>query len=701
MKFDRLQASILNNADQMPSLYMAVCMVEALFADIETACGKELSHCPVGDEKLPSKLIWLCNNIRDIYTDNSDSLQRNRARLDSVIGRLDQIFAELEELEGISQRLEDQQAQYDDLQEQLETRKADAFAYEKLKASCDRADQQLELLRQFDPQAATAELAALTSQISALENEKNTLSAQLEQAAGHCDGLRQEVDSLKHQNEDALRQIDSLNGQLEQGGSTATQLQAQLDSLREGRTGLDAVHRQLSADIAVLQGEIARLESSKTALEGQLEQAQPRTEALRQQVSYLSATEEALKQEFQTLTGKVTQTEQEVACLRTELEVHQTELTELESEHRQLIQTRDETKEAYAQLCARVSSFREEELEPAQALLENVRQQVAVLDQNKNDLDLAYAQAKNIRGQLTLDIARQKEENETLRGKLELSRENLEALKQEKRKLDDTLSDCLSTLENLQDEVSLLDTRKLPEVRHLQQQEILRREELLKSIADTETQRAALRVEITKLEQQLPKLAEDLQNDRVVYDALTASYTSSSKELEDLERQITELRSNSNEEKLEIYRKQLEQTQRQLETIQLECQRIEQENALQQKKLEDGQNERARLLELKRRHDSGLEATQKQLRELEFAGSEKYVREVAALEERAKLLENVRIKLGASVANMHRILGNAPVEAGTTLEDRFLRDLRDLQQHIESLRSALLNCARSLKLEER
>ena len=47
MKFDRLQASILNNADQSPSLYMALCMAEALFADIESACGTDLSHCPV------------------------------------------------------------------------------------------------------------------------------------------------------------------------------------------------------------------------------------------------------------------------------------------------------------------------------------------------------------------------------------------------------------------------------------------------------------------------------------------------------------------------------------------------------------------------------------------------------------------------------------------------------------------------------
>ena len=77
-------------------------------------------------------------------------------------------------------------------------------------------------------------------------------------------------------------------------------------------------------------------------------------------------------------------------------------------------------------------------------------------------------------------------------------------------------------------------------------------------------------------------------------------YDSSSKELEDLERQIAELRTNSNEEKLEIYRKQLEQTQRQLEEIRLDCSRIEQENRDALEQLTAGQNKRAELEERKR-----------------------------------------------------------------------------------------------------
>lgn len=610
MKFDRLQASINNNADQSPSVYMALCMVESLFTDIENAGGTELSHCPVGSDMLPSKLIWLCNSIRDIYTDNSDQLQRNRARLDSVIGKLNGIFEELEELQGIDKTLAQRQEQLDDLQRQLEERQADACTCRELTDACQKAQQQLQLLQQFDPDAARAELAAHNARISALEAEKCALSAQLESAADQSEALRQKADALHKQKEENLRRMGDLNAQL-------------------------------------------------------------------------------------------TQLQQEDARLRRELDDRKADLTALESARQNLLRAKQEAEQEYSLLHRRVNSFREDELNPAQVLLEVIRQDLEKLEQNKKELDTACDQAKAARNQLTLDIARQKEDNETLRGKLSISMKNLETMKQDKRKLDDTLSSCVDTLEKLQEEVSLLNNQRLPEVRRLQEQEQTRKEELVQSIAQAEAQRSAFKEGIAELEQRLPKLEEEVQNERKLYDALTASCTASSKELENLERQIAELRSNSNEEKLEIYRKQLQDNQRKLETIRLECSRMEAENAQLQEKLEAGLNERTRLQELKQRHESGLEVMEKKLRELEFAGSEKYVREVSALEERVRLLENARLKLGASISNMHRILGDAPVEANASLEDRFLHDLRDLRQRIDDLQRALLACAKSLKLEER
>ena len=67
MKFDHLLASVRNHEKEEPSLYMAVCMVETLFEDIEEAAGCEIRACAVGDDRLPVRLIWLCRTVEDIF----------------------------------------------------------------------------------------------------------------------------------------------------------------------------------------------------------------------------------------------------------------------------------------------------------------------------------------------------------------------------------------------------------------------------------------------------------------------------------------------------------------------------------------------------------------------------------------------------------------------------------------------------------
>ena len=39
MKFERLKASIVNNAQEEPSVYMAVCAIESLLRDMEDESG--------------------------------------------------------------------------------------------------------------------------------------------------------------------------------------------------------------------------------------------------------------------------------------------------------------------------------------------------------------------------------------------------------------------------------------------------------------------------------------------------------------------------------------------------------------------------------------------------------------------------------------------------------------------------------------
>lgn len=610
MKFNRLKASIANNADQSPSLYMALCAVESLFADLEDNCGTEVSRCPVGDERLPSKLVWLCRIINEIYRDNSEELQRNRGRLDSAMEKLQKTKKDLEASSQVAQQLAALKAEYAALEDQLEDSKAAVAQCQALQAQCKQAKAQLEKLNAFDAAAAREELARLQAAVSIQEKEKAQLLHQLEQADECVGDLRQEVEALQAKEQDMRHRY----AQLQQQGH----------------------------------------------------QIQDENMALQEQIHAAQETFKAAKEEGQ-----------------------------------QLVDQRDEIKAKIAVLREKIEEFREDNLATKCIELESVQTELQQLQAQRNTAEDECDRIKEQRSQLVMDIARKKVETETLQEKLTQAQQKREGVENEKAALTAALSDCLQALETAQSEVELLTQRRLPEAQALCQQEQQRQAQLQQRVEQAQQTNASLQEEIEKLNALLPGLEEEVKNNRVVYDALTASCAASSGELESLERQIAELRNNTDEQKLVIYRKQLEENQQELENIQQECQHIKEENQQLGEKLEQMQNERARLQELKTRHEQGVVVSEKQLHELEAVATEKYMQEVLALEGRTKLLESVRSKLAASIADMHKILGRAPVDEPISLEEQMKNNLRALQQRIDDLRCALVECAQSLKMEER
>lgn len=598
MKFNHLRASVANNSGEKPTLYMALCMVESLFLDMEDESGKELSHCPGGDERLPSKLVWLCRAINEIYKDHDEDLQRNRTRLDAAVEKMNKTRQELESLSAVATQLAALEEEADRLERELQTRNADARRCEELTMRCAAEKQRLEELSHFDPALAEGELKRLSQSVAQKEAARAELTARLEQARSFAAQASQE----EAQSREALQAAQSRLAELE----------AACEKVRSEGADLLTACQQLEETLSEEKKNQERLLISK-----------------------------------QTLTAQV------------------------------------------------------EELEQKRAELTALQNDLKGLEERRNALEVEREALEKERNERILDIAHRKTDNQTQSEKLLASQSKLEQLRQEREKLNGALTGCLQELDLLQAEVERLEKQRLPEAEALREQERQRRETLQERAEQCQTQCASFQAEAKKLEQRLPQLEEALRNERVVYDALTASCTAKSRELESLERQNAELRSNNDEEKLVIYRKQLEETQSRLEQVRQECEQVEQENTRMQKQLEEGQTERARLLELKRRHESGMEVTARQLQELAFAGADSYVREITELEERAKLLENVRSKLAASVANMRRILGNAPVEEKVSLENQLRYSLQGLRLRLEEMRRTIVDCAKSVNMEER
>ncbi len=616
MKFNRLNQSIANSWQQPPSIYMALCMVEALFEDIENECRCEISGCPVGDDCLSTKLVWLCRIINEIYEKNSDELQRNRSRLDAMMNAFRSTEKELSKFSDVTSQLAALQADYAQLERKLVDARETQKQYQILSDQYNQAQQTLKVLQAFDSEAAKAELLVVTEKIEKLEQSNKQWSVKLEEAERDAAVLERDAERLSVRHSACQEKISDLSKQIS-----------------DHQSGIDATEKQIAALTL-------RHEETKAILEG----------------------------------------------LKHKQSTKSRELVELEK---------------------KCQHYRVEILAPILKQVEAHQQELVRLEQSKADTEKECESISGAQSELILTIARKKERYEEECEKLKNAKNQLEDLEtqiasatESVRKLENERTITIRHLSDLQNEVDRLKKNTLPQIQTMVDQEEQRKNAINKEIEDAREQYKNLQDENPKLEEELRKLEESLRQDQIVYDSLTANYTKSSKELERLEQQIAELQNKNDREKLSIYRKQLEKTQGDLQQLERECEQIRQQNEQLDKALQSGQQERACLLELKRKFESGNEATEKQLRELAFAGTEEYACRVTAVCQRLELLEMVRGKMAASISKMRQTLGNIPFEGDVPLEAQLKTELRELGIRADDLRCTLLECANNLKMEE-
>ncbi len=181
MKFNRLKASIVNNASEQPSVYMAVCAIESLLRDMEDESGRSVEQLPAGDEMLSAKLVWLCRVLQKIYSGRSEELQRGRAKLDRAMGELQAAEAELGRFAGEEEKLARLLRNKERLERELEQARAANAECVSVQEQAAALEQKLARLRELDMDAEKARLAGLRSQTGQLEAEQKQLAASLDE----------------------------------------------------------------------------------------------------------------------------------------------------------------------------------------------------------------------------------------------------------------------------------------------------------------------------------------------------------------------------------------------------------------------------------------------------------------------------------------------------------------------------------------
>jgi len=217
MKFDRLRNSLEINSDEMPSVYLALCMIETVFRDIKDESGRDVSEIETGDENWALKLSLAYRTLNKIYKNNQDELNRVRKQLDELKQQADSYENDLDALTNI-------QTEVKRLKESVEEAKGERDFYNSQKKDLLYQSGQLE-----------EEIKKLTDDITELQHE-----AVLADRKNQIDVLQARYDSLKIEKNKEQEELDKAKAEVLALENALIVLKSEADKQIEKKAELNA-----------------------------------------------------------------------------------------------------------------------------------------------------------------------------------------------------------------------------------------------------------------------------------------------------------------------------------------------------------------------------------------------------------------------------------------------------------------------------
>ena len=706
MNFENLKSSIELNAHEPPSLINALCMVRSLFDDVKKEAGVPLSQCPIGDGQLQQELIKVSKNLLSIYEDNSDSLQRNRARLDNVMAEILRTQSELQQLADAAAQLPGKEAEHQKLLGQLADARKAQVSYEELLRQIAAAEKELSLLEHFDFDAAQQKLTDLQGQIRALEDQVRTLDTQLQTRTEEKTKLDGDITARHRELEQLTAELERLTGEqaslltrhqesqqkqadLQLAAEAARAEQERLDKLvAEAAQFLQCLQEQVNAlaekkngqdtDIATLRQQIADLTSDIDTL------TQERDQVLEPERRQLLVQKQALEEEKQ-------RTRQQIADLTKETNDLNAELVQLRNDLPQRMQERNEARQ-------RVADYRRDMLEPVTSELNDLLQTQVQLQAEKTAADKQISDLTENLQKLVLEISRRKEqyiqENNDYQNKLAREKKLIE----DQETLTRNLHELTEALSLRQDEFDELNDKTLPEAEKGLASETKRRDDLQAQIDSINAECQENSKKISELEAALPAHQERLRRLRSRYDALTITFNTNNQDILEMERQIRVLEAKNDKERLDEFRTQLQSKQAELVDLAQECTRLDVQIQELDQHLQIKNADCQTLENLKRKKEEGVLGIEATLAELRPCSTPEYRRKAEALNAQYQTLLSIRNNLAASITLARRtIIGYEPASNETyilNLEEYLTKASAcslDVYQQLISCSNALKN----------
>lgn len=452
MEFSRLRASIANNAEEAPTIYMALCMVESLLDDMEDVTGQEIGELPIGNDTLPTKMVWLCQVIGQIYEEKGGEFARNRTRLDTAMRDLKKTGAELETFSEAAVQLSAVKADLKQRQAALDRARAEQEEYERIKEQCRRLQLEADSLHSFDKAAEEAKLRTLQAETAGLAEVKSGLEAERASLSEAMDKIVEETAGLR-------AELEQAQARLEQKSNALSVMEQQRLEAQKREGELAGRLREATEALSALQDAVTLLETEKLPeRKCQLDDEEARKNGLEQTLASLELETGQLRDKNLELSSKIAEAQEE-------FDVHNSVYSRLTADCRQkseeiaaLVQRLEELQgKNDAQKHEIYRRQRMEQIAELERLGEEcaaMEQELAQLDRDvkakqreEEELRKTIAQAEEIKRKLS-DAARELEPkaSEDYVIKLEENRQRLEMLETARGNLAGTLSDIREIL---------------------------------------------------------------------------------------------------------------------------------------------------------------------------------------------------------------------------------------------------------------
>lgn len=373
MNFRRLKVSLENNADQEPSLSLAIRAFDTLLQDMEDESGLKFAELPMGTDSLAPKLVSLCKKVQAVYEKRDSELQRGRALLDPAMKKLEQTAKVLSQYADADEQLAELQTKEEALQSSIQDLLEKQKDSERLLERIAAEEKTLEELKSFDAGAAQNRLEDLRAEKQRLETEKEELRQQQERLLSELESEKRAQQELNDTITAHTGLLEELKRQLDSAASSERLLaeeihekQAVLRSHEDGLAALREKQAALELQIAEREQELeAARNMDQTAAEAQLEQ-------IKDELSRISSEKQRMLEDKKTWIQERNKAAEEIAALKKAREETEN-AARAKLEELRLAQER-------AQEARKLSDTYQEELEQKTETLCRLQSEVSVLE---------------------------------------------------------------------------------------------------------------------------------------------------------------------------------------------------------------------------------------------------------------------------------------------------------------------------------